>query len=42
MNRTKIIAWIAALAAVAAIGYYFGFIYERADYQHPMVRTGVR
>jgi hypothetical protein len=35
-------AWIAVFAAIGAIGYYFTFVYEKADYQHPMVRTGIR
>jgi hypothetical protein len=42
MSKERIIAWIAAFAAIAVIGYYFAFVYEKADYQHPMVRTGVR
>ncbi|MDR2639208.1 MAG: hypothetical protein LBC09_05170 [Helicobacteraceae bacterium] len=40
MSKNRILAWIAAIAVVAAIGYYFSFVYEKADYQHPRIRSG--
>jgi hypothetical protein len=41
MSKERILALIAAIIAVAAIVYYFGFVYEKPNYQHPKVRTGV-
>lgn len=35
----KAIVWAIVLALLAALVYYFAFVYEKADYQHPMKRT---
>ena len=35
----KVVVWIVALIVVAIAIYYFAFVYEKANYQHPMRRT---
>jgi hypothetical protein len=40
MSKTRVFVWIAAVVAAAAIACYFAFVYEKADYKHPMVRSG--
>lgn len=35
----KVVVWIVVLVILAAAVYYFTFVYEKANYQHPMRRT---
>ena len=42
MKANRIWQYVIIVIIAAAIGYYFTSVHKKADYQHPMVRSGAR